>query len=325
MVSATILPPPRVRPGSSWQSKEVEAWSSPEVRGFLEYVLPGHASATAFGHTNGKLLGSLSKEEVRRQVRDEEAANVIWAELKRFREARAEKEDIHSKGAEPFLLLVRTPAELMLELEVHPSDTVGEVKARLAALEGTPVERQRLTKNGAPLLDSKTLCACSVARGAVLLLVPRLAASGHRTFAAPAPRSPTEGGRQAASGIPRPRVPLVCMDIARPFPMSLEFDSVKEYQTFMLSLQRQVGRRDMATTVADAVQADARAPFLEILPMDNMRPPVQTRVTFDPEAEVLQIDTVGDILVDNARYRALLHLKEEQKMAMLVTGIRPAQ
>ncbi|CAE8611411.1 unnamed protein product [Polarella glacialis] len=108
--------------------------------------------------------------------------------------------------------------------------------------------------------------------------------------------------------------------------MSLEFDSILEYQTFMLSLQRQVGRREkMASSLAAAVQADERAPFLEILPADNMRPPVQTRVTFDPEAEVLMLDTVGDILVDGARYRVLLHLKEEQKLAVLVTGVRPHQ
>ncbi|CAJ1372160.1 unnamed protein product [Effrenium voratum] len=77
-----------------------------------------------------------------------------------------------------------------------------------------------------------------------------------------------------------------------------------------------------------------------------MRPPVQTRVTFDEETEVLLIDTVGDILMDNAQYRVLLHLKEdrqrdrplsdlfgysvtrffkEQKFALLVTGIRPHQ
>lgn len=36
---------------------------------------------------------------------------------------------------------------------------------------------------------------------------------------------------------------------------------------------------------------------------------------FDEDSEVLVIDTVGDILMDNARYRVLLHLTEEQKTA----------
>ncbi|CAE7631566.1 unnamed protein product [Symbiodinium microadriaticum] len=67
---------------------------------------------------------------------------------------------------------------------------------------------------------------------------------------------------------------------------------------------------------------------------------------FDEDSEVLVIDTVGDILMDNAsilaRYRVLLHLTEEhlsegalldaraslphfqeQKTAVLVTGMRP--
>jgi len=313
-----------VHPTGAWQGKAVETWSNPEVRSFLDTVLPGHGCAAAFGHTSGKVLSSLSKEEVRRQAKDDEAANVIWAELNRIKEATAEKADITSKGALPFRLLVRTPAELMLELEVDPTHTVGQVKARIAAMEGTPVERQRLTRNGTPLTDSRTLAASGVGQGTVLLLVPRLQQSGHRNFAVPATRGPAEA-RPLASGVPRPRVPVVCSDIARPFPMSLEFESVSEYQTFMLSLQRQVGRRDMANTVAAAVQADERAPHLEILPPDNMRPPVQTRVTFDPQAEVLLIDTVGDILMDNARYRVLLHLKQEQKLAVLVTGIRPQQ
>eukprot|EP00931_Biecheleriopsis_adriatica_P091033 TRINITY_DN64943_c0_g1_i1.p1 TRINITY_DN64943_c0_g1~~TRINITY_DN64943_c0_g1_i1.p1 ORF type:complete len:345 (-),score=64.90 TRINITY_DN64943_c0_g1_i1:81-1013(-) len=309
----------------TWRGKEVDSWSNPEVQDFLATVLPGHASAAAFGHTSGKVLATLSKDEIRRQAKDEEAANVIWAELKRQKEAVAEHADITTKGAEPFILLVRLPTEMMLEVEVRPTDTVADVKARIAAMEGTPVERQRLTRNGTPLLDSRSLAACGVARGCVLLLVPRLAQSGHRSFAAPATRGPETTPRPLASGIPRPRVPVVCTDIARPFPMNLEFESISSYQTFMLALQRQVGRRDMASSVAAMAEADQKAPFLEVLSTDNMRPPVQTRITFDPDAEVLMIDSVGDILLDNARYRVLLHLKEEQKFAVLVTGLRPQQ
>lgn len=86
-------------------------------------------------------------------------------------------------------------------------------------------------------------------------------------------------------------------------------------------------------------QVDEKAPYLEILSPDQMRPPVQTRVTFDEETEVftlkegwvgwpvptvsyrfgwrlevfgcrnfvlevLLIDTVGDILVDNVQSSA---------------------
>eukprot|EP00913_Durusdinium_trenchii_P017163 g16140.t1 len=221
----------------------------------------------------------------------------------------------------PFELFVRTPSEIVLQLEVKPSDTIEEVKARLATLEGTPVERQRLLRQGAPLPDKRSLEACGVAAGTVLLLVPRMQELGQRNV-------PLLPEKPLASGIPRPRIPLVCTDIARPFPMSLEFVSISEYQSFMLSLQRQVGKKSLTSTIAHVAEApnlillcacarcasfqvDERAPYLEILSLDNMRPPVQTRVTFDEESEVLLIDTVGDILVDNARYRVLLHLKQE--------------
>ncbi|CAJ1340669.1 unnamed protein product [Effrenium voratum] len=226
---------------------------------------------------------------------------------------------LRAMGAQPFELFVRTPAEIVLQLEVQPTDTVEEVKARIATLEGTPVERQRLMRQGAPLTNTRSLQACGVASGSVLLLVPRLGELGQRSCA---PRLPEP---KPASGIPRPRVPLVCTDIARPFPMSLEFVSVAEYQCFMLALQRQVGRKSLTSSIAKVAEADEKAPFLEILLPDNMRPPVQTRVTFDEETEVLLIDTVGDILMDNAQYRVLLHLKEEQKFALLVTGLRPHQ
>merc|ERR1719291_173585 len=124
----------------------------------------------------------------------------------------------------------------------------------------------------------------------------------------------------ALSGIPRPRVPVACTDIARPFPMSLEFEGVPEYQSFMLALQRQAGRRDSSAT-APAESADG-TPFLEILPLDNLREPVQTRISFDTEAEVLLIDTVGDVLMECTKYPVLLHLRSEQKRALLVIGIR---
>jgi len=307
--------------GFNWQGKDVECWSSPEVQAFLAAVLPGHAATAAFGHCSGKVLATLSKEDLRRQAKDEEAANVIFAELTRLKQVQDHVSQINASGAQPFQLHIRTPADVVLQLEVHPTDTISRVKARLASLEGTPVERQRLVLQGSPLLDNRSLASCGVGESTVLLLVPRLNQSGARGFApaatVPAPPKPL------ASGTPRPRVPLVCTDITRPFPMSLEFISIAEYQSFMLSIQRQVGRRSLTSTLSAVVEADEASPFLEILSNDNMRPPVQTRVMFDEDSEVLLIDTVGDILMDNARYRVLLHLKEEQKTAVLVTGMRP--
>jgi len=312
--AATAMP-------AAWRQKDAAEWSNPDVRAFLEAVLPGHACAAGFNHTSGRVLCSLSKDDLRRQARDEEAANVIWAELQRMRGAHREREDVAAHGADPYTIFVRTPADISIELEVLPMDTVSDVKARLAAVEGTPVEMQRLTRNGAPMLDARTLASYHVSHGAVLLLVPRLSLSGGQRFAPP-PAARSSHVATASSGMPRPRVPVVCTDIARPFPMSIEFESIPEYQSFMLKLQRQAGRRDTGSSLP--AEADEGAPFLEILPADNVRQPVQTRIFFDSEAEVLLIDTVGDILMERTKYRVMLHLREEQKFATLVTGTHAA-
>eukprot|EP00408_Alexandrium_pacificum_P064416 CAMPEP_0171164440 /NCGR_PEP_ID=MMETSP0790-20130122/5670_1 /TAXON_ID=2925 /ORGANISM="Alexandrium catenella, Strain OF101" /LENGTH=309 /DNA_ID=CAMNT_0011629197 /DNA_START=64 /DNA_END=994 /DNA_ORIENTATION=+ len=304
---------------AAWHQKDVAEWSNPEVLAFLDEVLPGHACTAAFGHTSGRVLCSLTKDDLRRQARDEEAANVIWAELQRQRTAHSHREDVAAHGVEPFSIFVRTPTDFSVELDVLPTDTVAQVKARLAAVEGTPVEQQRLTETA---VDARTLASYSVSHGAVLLLVPRLSLSGGQRFAPPPAARSGRSAPTATSGLPRPRVPVVCTDIARPFPMSIEFEGIPEYQAFMLALQRQAGRRD--PNALAAAEADTNAPFLEILSADSSHQPVQTRVTFDSEAEVLLIDTVGDILMECTRYRVMLHLKDDQKFATLVTGVHSA-
>mmetsp|Transcript_61375 Transcript_61375/g.142854 ORF Transcript_61375/g.142854 Transcript_61375/m.142854 type:complete len:312 (-) Transcript_61375:37-972(-) len=301
----------------AWRRKEVAEWSNPEVRAFLETVLPGHSCAESFVHTTGRVLCSLSKDDLRRQARDEEATNVIWAELHRLRAEFEHKESVAAHGAEPFTLFVRTPTDFAVELEVLPTETVAEVKARLAAIEGTPVEMQRLTRNGGPMLDARTLASYNISHGTVLLLVPRLAIVGSQRFAVP-PAATSARAVPKASGIPRPQVPVVCTDITRPFPMSLEFEGVPEYQAFMVGLQRQAGRRDPGALAPTAV--DLNDPVLEILPADQLRKAVRTRISFDPEAEVLLIGTLGDILMERTKYRVMLHLRDDQKPALLVTG-----
>lgn len=309
---------------ATWRQKDAAEWSNPEVRAFLDTVLPGHACVAGFGHTSGRVLCSLTKDDLRRHAKDEEAANVIWAELQRVRDAHSHREDVATHGTDPYTIFVRTPTDFSVELDVLPTDTVADVKQRLAAVEGTPVEMQRLTRNGGPLLDARTLASYNVSHGAVLLLVPRLALSsgGQRQRFAPPPQPRSATGAGAASGLPRPRVPIVCTDIVRPFPMSLEFEGIPEYQAFMLALQRQAGRRNPEALAPD--EADENAPFLEILPADGAHGAVQTRVAFDAEAETLLIDTVGDILMECTRYRAMLHLKEDRKAATLVTGVHAA-
>jgi hypothetical protein len=302
---------------STWQRENIDKWSNVEVRDFLNSVLPGHECINRFSHTTGRVLSSLAKDELRTQAKDDEATNVIWAELRRLQQARQEKEHIAANaGTEKYTIFVRTPMDISIELEVAAVETVGEIKERLASVEGTPVDTQRLMWNGVPMLDKRTLASYHICHGSVLLLVPRLSNSGQRY--APPPASRSAHVAAAKSGIPRPRVPVVCNDIARPWPMSIEFPSIPEYQTFMLSLQREAGRYD----AGPEARSPQDAPFLEILPVDNVHAPVQTRIHFDAEAEVLLIDTVGDILMEGTRYRVLLHLRQNQRLAHLVTGVR---
>lgn len=308
--SATL---PMSSVGGDWRTTDVARWSKSDVQDFLATVLPGHGCQVRFGHTTGRVLNTLNKEDLRRHAKDEEATNVIWAELRRLKEASREREEIAAHGDEAYTIFIRTPADVSVEIAVQPKVTVGELKGRIARVEGTPVEVQRLMWNGVPMLDTRTLASYNVVHNSVLLLVPRLASNAQRYAPPPAARS----SHVAGSGIPRPRVPVVCTDIARPFPMSIEFPSIPEYQGFMLALQRQTGRSDPMSLGEDG---DVNAPFIEILPADNARAPVQTRIVFDPDAEVLLIDTVGDILMEFTRYKVLLQLRDEQKLAYLCTG-----
>merc|ERR1719482_501272 len=92
-------------------------------------------------------------------------------------------------------------------------------------------------------------------------------------------------------------MPLVASDVYRPFPMNVEFDSVEQYSAFM-------------QVVMEERSPDERA-LLEIVPSDGTKQPVQTPISVDPgNAEVLRVETVGDILVPNGRYKALLRVPE---------------
>ncbi|CAE7483793.1 Pum2, partial [Symbiodinium pilosum] len=77
-----------------------------------------------------------------------------------------------------------------------------------------------------------------------------------------------------------------------------------------------VGRKSLTSTLEAVAQADERSPFLEILSNDNMRPPVQTRVMFDEDSEVLLIDTVGDILMDNVWVSARSEALNNQQLPL---------
>lgn len=306
----------------SYKVKDVTSWSTQNILEFVEEVLPGHPCVNSFKYTTGFVLASLTKEDIRRQSKDEEAANVIWAELQRFRSGIAEKKVIEEACPSVYTVFVRTPSEVAMEFEVAPTETIMALKIRLADVEGTPVENQRLVWNGINTLNQRTLASYNINHGAVILLVPHLAAT-QRFVPPPAPRGllmiPGNRAWQPAHTA-RPYMPVVCSDIYRPFPMSLEFESVPDYKTFVMAAQKQVSRPD--ATVKEGYENLTSAVVLEILPVDNSHEPVQTRVYLDNDVEMIRVDTLGDVVVPNTRYNAVIHMEREQKRAFLTTGNR---
>jgi len=308
---------------TSYKSKEVDHWSKDEVREFLHDTIPNHPCINLFQYTTGHVLATLSKEDLRRQAKDEEAANVIWAELQMFNKVIQERKTIISANPASYTIFVRTPAEVAMEFDVHPTDTVAILKSRLADMEGTPVENQRLIKNAINMQDHRTLASYNVNHGATILLVPQINSS-QRFVAPPAPRGmlmvPGNKGWQPSHAA-KPYMPVVCTDIYRPFPMSIEFNGVPDYKTFMLAVQKQCAPKgNPFENVGD--NPASGAPILEISPGDNSHEPVQTRIMLDNDTEMLRVDTVGDIVVPNTRYNAVLHLHGEQIQVYLTTGTK---
>merc|ERR1719240_2470669 len=179
------------------------------------------------------------------------------------------------------------------------------LKTRLSDLEGTPVENQRLIINGIHMADHRTLASYHVNHGACILLVPRHASS-QRFVPPPAPRGMLMvPGNKAwqPSHAAKPYMPVVCSDIYRPFPMSMEFSGVPDYKTFMLAAQKQSARK---VSVLGESNAATGALIMEIHPTDNHHEPVQTRVHLDNDTEMLRVDTVGDIVMPDTRYQAVI-------------------
>lgn len=310
----------------AWRRKAITDWSNEEVRAFLQAVLPGHDRTELLQHWTGRVLASASKDDLRKQAKDDEVANIIWAELRHLEAFLRERDEINSRSFGPFTVFIRSPTDVALELEVQSVDTVAEVKVQLAKIEGTPPEMQRLMWNGVPMLDTRTLSSYNVGPQSVILLVPRLSggALGTSTMRSPVVKPVVPNATPVPiSGIPRPQVPVLCADMARPFPMSIEFTGIKEYQGFMQAVMRGGAKRTTSLQHQSGeprFQDDSDALFLEVLPADSMRSPVQTRIQYDSEIEALRIDTLGDILMQRTRYRVLLHLQDERKRADLVTG-----
>lgn len=181
----------------------------------------------------------------------------------------------------------------------------------MAEREGTPVDAQRLVVNGMNMQDARTLTSYDVRHGAVILLVPQIKESSKttRSFAfAPRGVLMVPGSKSWQPSHPvRPYMPVICSDVSRNYPVSLEFGTSEDC--------------DML------VQAAAQEPaLLEIRPARRAQAPVETSVHWDPDTEGLRIDATGNVLAPSMRYEAVAHLggRGGEIQVTVVTGVAVA-
>mmetsp|Transcript_39279 Transcript_39279/g.78156 ORF Transcript_39279/g.78156 Transcript_39279/m.78156 type:complete len:331 (+) Transcript_39279:93-1085(+) len=294
--------------------KEIADWTPADVRAFLESILPGHPSLDFFTYTSGFVLESLEKEDLRRQARDEEAANVIWAQLRLLRSPRADESATAAapgvvadglagaclarsldfgQGQHLITVYVKTRQEAALELEVLPDSMVADLKELIADREGTPKECQRLVAQGLSMQDDRTLQSYNVRHGSHILLVPQLREHGTQAPRMFAPRGPlmvpgsTAWHPKPACG--RPYLPVLCRDVSRPFPVSLEFASTADAEAFSMAAQHK------------------EPPVLEIQPTRSDMPPIETRLYLDSGTGGAVMDAGGDLLAASSEYTAIVH------------------
>lgn len=311
----------------SYKVKDLTEWTPADVREFFQAVIPGHSCVDFFTYTSGYVLCSMDKDDLRRQARDEEAANVIWAELKGCRRKGAagarqmrpegtarvtsassapprgayQARQTFDTGVEdiqgsPYIsVYVKTSQEVALEFEVLPSDTVALLKARVAEREGTAAESQRLISGGMNLHDMKTLASYGVRHGAIILLVPQLRdqCKGRPMTFAPRGALMVPGSKAWTPAHPvRPYMPVLCNDVSRGFPVSMEFDCPE----------------DCTALAAAARDTPSDPPVLSLQPPPGRgQVPTETRIYFDPDTEGVRLDTTGNTLSPSSRYEAFVH------------------
>lgn len=304
----------------SYKVKDVSEWTPADVRDFIQAILPGHPCVDSFTYTSGYVLRSMQKDDLRRQAKDEEAANVIWAELSGCKSvaSKVAAMPVHSdtegrrmiNGAadgSTVTVYVRFKSEVALEFEVLMSDTVLALKEQIASREGTPaVENQRLMCRGINMQDERTLKSYNIHRGLVILMVPYLRDQG-RLPTMFAPRGPlmVPGNKPWTPSHPvRPYIPVLASDVARNFPVSMEFQSAADNETFLAAAQE-------------------GPPVLVVQPpAGSHRVQTETLVYLDPSTEGVRLGETGNTLVPNTRCDGMIHLpgRGGELKVTLVTG-----